>query len=103
MAASGGSGALSNGSGAEVPDVCRLHVGALNVGLTRQDLHDVFSPFGAIDAIELVMPEGKPLGFAFIQFRSAESAAMAMRHMNGFMLAGHALKIGFATPRHSRR
>jgi hypothetical protein len=69
MAASG-SGALLNG-GADVPDVCRLHVGALNVGLTRQDLHDVFSPFGAIDAIELVMPEGKPLGFAFIQVRHA--------------------------------
>ena len=80
----------------DVKDPCRLHVGALQPTLTRADVYAVFSPFGEIDDIELVRRDSKPLAFAFLQYREAESASMAVTHMNGFVLAGHKMSVQFA-------
>lgn len=79
----------------------RVYVGGL-VGslasLTKDDLHALFSPFGAIQ--EIVMPvdpnTGEGVGFAFVMFSATGDAHDAMQQMHRFQLDGQELRVGYA-------
>jgi RNA recognition motif-containing protein len=45
---------------------------------------------------------GRPRGFAFVEFATAEQAAAAIEKLNGFELAGRALRVNDADDRPSR-
>ncbi|XP_055348892.1 RNA-binding protein 39-like isoform X2 [Paramacrobiotus metropolitanus] len=79
----------------------RLYVGSLHFNITEDMLKDIFEPFGKLDSVQLMMdPEsGRSRGYAFITFRDAQDAKRAMEQLNGFELAGRAMKIGHVTDR----
>ena len=61
----------------------------------------IFEPFGAVDSVQLIYDSetGRSKGYGFIQFREADSAKRAMDQLNGFELAGRAIKVGPVTER----
>ncbi|XP_055348900.1 selenocysteine insertion sequence-binding protein 2-like isoform X2 [Paramacrobiotus metropolitanus] len=79
----------------------RLYVGSLHFNITEAMLKDIFEPFGKLDSVQLAMdPEsGRSKEYAFISFRDAHDAKRAMEQLNGFVLAGRAMKIGHVTDR----
>ncbi|KAF9917329.1 hypothetical protein BX616_001360 [Lobosporangium transversale] len=77
----------------------RLYVGSVNFDLTEEDLKQVLEPFGPIEFIKLHRDAetGKSKGFAFVQYKNAIDAKQAMERMNGYVLAGRAIKVGLVT------
>ena len=74
----------------------RLYVGNLHYDITAQHVRVVFEPFGHLDEVEVCYNHmtGKSKGFAFVQFRNVHEAKQAMEQLNGFELAGRAMRVG---------
>merc|ERR1719273_1752551 len=79
----------------------RLYVGSLHFNITEDMLQGIFEPFGKIQSIQLIMdPEtGRSKGYGFISYAEADDAKKALEQMNGFELAGRAMKVGHVTER----
>jgi len=79
----------------------KLYVGNLSFETTEADLHEAFGAFGAIT--EVFVPTdrmtGRPRGFAFVTFETAEEGQVAVEKMNGVELDGRALTVNEAKPR----
>jgi RNA-binding protein 39 len=74
----------------------KLYVGNLHAHVSEKDLEAMFSPFGAVDSVQLHKDPvtGEPKGFAFVNYRQSEDARMAMSQLNGYEIAGMAIKVG---------
>lgn len=79
----------------------RLYVGSLHFNITEDMLRGIFEPFGKIDHIQLIMdPEtNRSKGYGFLTFHDSEDAKKALEQLNGFELAGRAMKVGHVTDR----
>lgn len=79
----------------------RLYVGSLHFNITEEMLQGIFEPFGKIQSIQLIMDQdtGRSKGYGFITYAEAEDAKKALEQMNGFELAGRAMKVGHVTER----
>lgn len=76
----------------------KLYVGSLHVNITEEMLQGIFEPFGKIDNVNLVKDEFyRSKGYGFIQFQHADDAKRAMEQLNGFELAGRAIKVSHVT------
>src|SRR5574340_691863 len=68
---------------------------------TKEELEALFSPLGEIS--EIVLPtdrdSGRPRGFAFVTFATAESAAQAIQKLDGAELGGRNLRVNEAVER----
>jgi len=73
----------------------QLYVGSLHFNLTESDIKQVFEPFGDLEFVDLHRdPQtGRSKGYAFVQYKKAEDAKMALEQMEGFELAGRTLKV----------
>lgn len=76
----------------------KLFVGNLNFKTTADEIRDLFSQAGSIREVFLPMDRmtGRPRGFAFVDFESAEDAAKATERFNGVELGGRALRVNEA-------
>ncbi|KAJ5614616.1 hypothetical protein N7528_008270 [Penicillium herquei] len=73
----------------------RLYVGNVHFSITENDLQNVFDPFGELEFVQLQKDEtGRSKGYAFVQFRDPNQAREALEKMNGFDLAGRAIRVG---------
>ncbi|THH11194.1 hypothetical protein EW145_g797 [Phellinidium pouzarii] len=72
-----------------------LYVGSLHFNLTESDIKQVFEPFGDLDFVDLHKDPttGRSKGYAFIHYKRAEDAKMALEQMEGFELAGRTLRV----------
>lgn len=107
MGMGGGMGGMGGGMGggnkppvpASVNSV-KLYVGNLHPEMREGDLREMFSPFGALDFVDIVKePNGNPKGFAFIQFQERDQGLAAMAALNGMDLDGRVMKVA---PSHDR-
>lgn len=73
----------------------QLYVGSLHFNLTEAEIRQVFEPFGELDYVDLHKDPatGRSKGYAFVQFKRAEDAKMALEQMEGFELAGRQLRV----------
>jgi len=80
--------------------VSKVFVGNLDFSTTRQNLEGLFSQHGEVVdvAIPVDRDSGKPRGFAFVTFGSAESANEAIKQLDGADLLGRRLRVSEATP-----
>jgi RNA-binding protein 23/39 len=83
------------GSSKEAP-VHRLYIGNIHFNLTEDDIKAVFAPFGEIEQVQLQKEHdtGRSRGYGFVQFRDPPSAREALEKLNGFELAGRAIRVG---------
>lgn len=75
----------------------KIYVGNFPYTVDESQLRDLFSPFGEIEELALIMDRdtGRPKGFAFITF-SAQQAAEKALELNGKEIGGRPLKVNMA-------
>lgn len=80
----------------QTDDLVRLYIGALHPSLTESELRQLFDPFGQLESVELLKDErsGVSKGVAFVQYKKPGGARMALEALNGFELAGKAIRVG---------
>lgn len=79
----------------------KLYIANLSFNTTEAQLRSAFEPFGTISDVYLATDRetGRPRGFAFVTFGTAEEAKAAMEKMNGTELDGRALTVNEARPK----
>ncbi|KAF8336976.1 uncharacterized protein EI90DRAFT_3144608 [Cantharellus anzutake] len=75
-----------------------LKMGNVPYDMTEEQLIDVFSAVGPVAGFRLVFDResGKPKGFGFCEFYDHETAASAVRNLNGTEVKGRPLRIDLA-------
>jgi len=79
----------------------KLYIANLSFNTTEAQLRTAFEPFGTISDVYLATDRdtGRPRGFAFVTFGTAEEAKAAIEKMNGVELDGRALTVNEARPK----
>jgi RNA recognition motif-containing protein len=79
----------------------KLYVGNLSFNTNEDALRTAFGQFGAITDVYIANDRetGRPRGFAFVTFGTAEESQKAMEKMNGADLDGRALTVNEAKPK----
>jgi len=88
----GSSGSDGGGSGGY-----SLYVGNISFEATEEDLRRVFSQYGPVNSVSLVVDKqtGKSRGFAFIEM-PASAAKDAVSRLDGFEFFGRNIRVNFA-------
>ena len=81
-------------------DACTVYISNLNYQFDRQMLKVLFSNFGNVRHVKLVMdPETKKSkGMAFIELGSPAEVTKAIKALNGQILEGRTVKVSHAIP-----
>lgn len=76
----------------------KLYVGNLPYSVEEEQLRGIFSQYGEISQLNLIMDRdtGRPKGFGFITFATQMAAEKALEQ-NGKDLGGRPLKVNIAT------
>jgi cold-inducible RNA-binding protein len=79
-----------------------LYVGNMSFSTTEQQLREVFSQYGTVTKVQLIMDRetGRSRGFAFVEM--SDGADQAIAAMNGAQLDGRSLTVNEAKPREDR-
>ncbi|KAF8642255.1 hypothetical protein AX16_009530 [Volvariella volvacea WC 439] len=100
-----GDGNLNLPPGVSASHGAMLYVGSLHFNLTESDIKQVFEPFGELAFVDLHRDPmtGRSKGYAFVQYKRAEDARMALEQMEGFELAGRTLRVNTVHEKGSTR
>lgn len=81
------------GPNGKLVEAQKVYVGNLDPSVTHEQLYKVFSKLGPLEkvAIQMDPTTGLSRGFAFLSFREAKNAYLAIQTMSGQMLGGRAL------------
>ena len=76
----------------------KIYVGNLSFSSTEADLKSAFGRHGAVESVSIIMDRetGRPRGFAFVEMADENSAADAIRALDGSDLGGRTLKVNEA-------
>ena len=76
----------------------KLYVGNLNFDANEEQVRELFSSFGGVEEVKIVMDRysGRSRGFAFVRMDSADSASKAKEGLNGQPFQGKTLVIDLA-------
>lgn len=76
----------------------KLYVGNFPYSVDESQIRDMFSGYGEISELNLIMDRdtGRPKGFGFITFATQAAAEKALE-LNGRDVGGRALKVNVAT------
>jgi len=79
----------------------KLYVGNLSFNTSEAELRDAFGAFGSLTDVFVATDRetGRPRGFAFVTFSTAEESQRAAEQMNGADLGGRALTVNEAKPK----
>ena len=81
-----------------------IYVGNLPYSTTQDDLRDVFSAYGEVNAARIVNDRetGRPIGFGFVEMNNDEEARRAIEALNGNDIGGRKAVVNEARPREAR-
>ena len=81
----------------------KLYVGNFPYTVDESQLREIFSTYGEIEDLALIMDRdtGKPKGFAFVTFATQQAAEKALEQ-DGKNLGGRPLKVNIAKERTDR-
>ncbi len=82
----------------------KLYVGNLSYKVTENDLQDMFSEYGPVTEVNLMMDRasGRSRGFAFVTMETKEAADAAAQALNGKSVDGRNLTVNEARAREDR-
>lgn len=77
-----------------------IYVGNLPFHTSEAEIRDLFSPFGPVHRVKVVMDRetGKPRGFAFVEM-DADAVDAAVQRLNGQDFQGRPLRVNEAQER----
>jgi len=78
-----------------------LYVGNLSYKITDEDLKSNFSEAGEVASATIIKDKftGQSKGFGFVEMKTEEGAAEAIKKFNGGMLDGKAITVNEARPK----
>ena len=81
-----------------------IYVGNLPYGIGEDELGDVFSQFGEVSKVNIIMDKfsGQPKGFGFVEMPNNSEADEAIKALNESALKGRNIKVNQAKPRRER-
>jgi cold-inducible RNA-binding protein len=81
----------------------RIYVGNLPYSVTRDELSQLFSPFGEVSDVNVITDRqtGRAKGFAFVEMDDA-GAQKAISQLNGSEIGNRTLTVNEAQPRPER-
>lgn len=76
----------------------KLYVGNLNFDANDEQVRELFSSFGQVEEVTIIMDRfsGRSRGFAFVRMDSSDAAGKAKEALNGQLFQGKALIIDWA-------
>ncbi|XP_041978848.1 transformer-2 protein homolog alpha isoform X3 [Aricia agestis] len=79
------------------PSRC-LGVFGLSLYTTEQQIHSIFSKFGPVDKVQVVIDAktGRSRGFCFVYFESQEDAKVAKNECSGMDIDGRRIRVDFS-------
>jgi RNA recognition motif-containing protein len=79
----------------------KIYVGNLPFSTTESELRSLFERHGAVASVNVIMDRetGRPRGFAFVEMEDANSAATAIRALDGSQLEGRSIRVNEAQDR----
>lgn len=79
----------------------KLYVGNMSFQTSESDLRQAFGQFGTVTDVYIANDRmtGRPRGFAFVTFATAEESKLATEKMNGVDLGGRQLTVNEAKPK----
>jgi cold-inducible RNA-binding protein len=82
----------------------KVYVGNISFKATEEDLRELFSQSGQVEAVKLITdPQtGKPRGFGFVEMASEEDAKKAIDALNGTTFMERTLSVAEAKPQKPR-
>ena len=80
-----------------------IYVGNLPFSASDEDIRTLFSQYGTVHAVKLVMDRetGRPRGFGFVEMEAGDAAA-AIERLNGTEFGGRTLRVNEARERAER-
>ncbi|MEJ2685623.1 MAG: RNA-binding protein [Gammaproteobacteria bacterium] len=80
-----------------------IYVGNLPFSASDEDIRTLFSQYGTVHAVKLVMDRetGRPRGFGFVEMEAGD-AATAIERLNGTEFGGRTLRVNEARERADR-
>jgi RNA recognition motif-containing protein len=82
----------------------KIYVGNMNYETDEETLKQLFSDFGEVSSIKIIMDQfsGRSKGFAFIEMENDENAIAAINELNGKEVNGRNIKVNEAIDRPRR-
>ena len=82
-----------------------IYVGNLPYDIGEDEIRDVFSQFGEVSKVNIIMDKfsGQPKGFGFVEMPNDSEADEAIKALNDSALKGRNIKVNQAKPRRERR
>jgi RNA recognition motif-containing protein len=82
----------------------KIYVGNLPFSATEDSVRTLFAEHGTVDSVALINDRetGRPRGFGFVEMTSNSEAARAIQNLNGYQMAGRALKVNEAQAKTER-
>lgn len=79
----------------------KLYVGNLSFKTSEDEIRSAFGQFGNVTDVYVAMDKmtGRPRGFAFVTFSTADEARQAAEKLNGTDLGGRSLTVNEARPK----
>lgn len=77
-----------------------IYVGNLNYSITEDELKTVFSAYGDVVSVKLIIDKetNRPKGFGFVEMSEDRSALAAIEELDGSDLKGRNMKVNQAKP-----
>ena len=81
-----------------------IYVGNLNYNLTEEELNEVFSEYGEVVSVKIVMDRetGRAKGFGFVEMANEADGERAVEELDGAEVSGRNMKVNKARPRPER-
>ncbi len=82
----------------------KMYVGNLSFDATELDIRELFSQFGDVSEVAMIMDRdsGRPRGFCFVSMATREGMEAATRELDGKDWMGRPLAVNEARPREER-
>ena len=83
----------------------KLFVGNLNYALQEQELEALFSQYGEVNSVKIIMDResGRSRGFGFVEMSDDSEGQRSIDELDGFELKGRSLKVSQAVEKSGSR
>ena len=78
-----------------------IYVGNLDYRVNEKDLNDVFSEYGTLSSVKIIMDKfnGRSKGFGFVEMENQDEANKAIRELDGATYENRKIMVNEAKPK----